>query len=100
MLAMRLERKWASIFGTLLSKDHELLCNEGSSAHLSEETGRPSFIHSTLEKGDRLALQTSWMFCPMIAVTREGLASSRMALKEKGITGTPQLHFSPQGLPV
>lgn len=30
-------------------------------------------------------LQTSWMFCPTTAVTREGLASSRVALKWKEI---------------
>lgn len=71
-----------------------LLYNEGGWAHLSEETGRPSFIHSTLEKGDMPVLQTSWMFCPTTAVTREGLASSRMALKEKAIPLTPLLPSS------
>lgn len=95
MLPMRLERKWTSIFGTLLSKDNELLRNEGGRAYLSEETVWPSFIHSTLEKGDMLALQASWMFCPLTAVTRESLASSRMVLKGKEIPGTPQLLFSP-----
>lgn len=42
-------------------------------------------------------LQTSWMFCPTAAVTREGLASSRIALKEKVITLAPLLPSSPLG---
>lgn len=42
-------------------------------------------------------LQTSWTFCPTAAVTREGLAASRMALKEKAIPLAPLLPSSPLG---
>lgn len=43
-------------------------------------------------------LQTSWTFCPTAAVTREGLDSSRMALKEKAIPLAPLLPSSPLDL--
>lgn len=45
-------------------------------------------------------LQTSWMFCPTTAVTREGLASSRMGLKEKAIPLALLLPSSPLGPPL
>lgn len=40
-------------------------------------------------------LQTSWMFCPTTAVTREGLTSSRIVLKEKVIPLALLLPSSP-----